>query len=75
LSTPVTIFTPIFSSLARDSLSISKALAGCTLFISSAAVCTHFFCSAIRLAHTLSLTNSTELLASCSVTDMTGATS
>ena len=75
LSTAVRILTPIFSSRARDSFSISKAFAGCTLFMSSAACCTHFFCSAVRPAQTLSLTKRTELFASCSVTDMIGATS
>src|SRR5215470_7396288 len=75
LSTSLTILTPIDFSLVADSCSSAIALAGWFLFTSSAAVCTHFCCSAERLFHSLSLTQVKLLLASCSVIESTGATS
>ena len=52
-----------------------QGLAGIVRPTSSAAVWTQPFCSSLRLFHTLSLTQTTLLFASCSVNDMIGATS
>ncbi len=45
----LTTLTPIFSSLASAWCSRSKATVGSFLLTSSAAACTHFFCSSFRL--------------------------
>src|SRR6187399_258016 len=73
LSTSLTTFTPIFSSFASAWCSRSKATAGSFWLTSSAAACTHFFCSSVRLLQALSLMNSAALFASCSVSERTGA--
>jgi len=71
----MTIFTPIFSSLAAAVCSSSKPRLGSCTLTSRAAAVTHCFCSADRLCQSLSLTQTIALLASCSVFDSTGATS
>jgi hypothetical protein len=73
LSTFLTTLTPIFSSFASASCSSLNAAVGSFLLTSSAAACTHFFCSSERLRHALSLMNSAALFASCSVSESTGA--
>src|ERR1700737_3072814 len=75
LSTSVTTLTPSDFSLTAAAFSSSNAFAGSLALISAADVSTHCLCSAERLCHNLSLTNTRALLASCSVIDSTGATS
>src|ERR1700722_2645986 len=75
LSTSVTTLTPSCCSLARDLWLSSIASAGSFAPTSVAAACTQPFCSSLSDAHSLSLTQITLLLASCSVIDRTGATS
>ena len=75
LSTFSTTLTPSYFSLSPDSFSSLSAIAGSRFDTSSAAACTHFFCSAVRLFQVLSLTQMQLLFASCSVIDSTGATS
>src|ERR1700677_4350954 len=75
LSTLVTTLTPSFCSLASDLCSSAIACAGSFAPTSAAAACTQPFCSSVSEAQSLSLTQMTLLLASCSVIDSTGATS
>src|ERR1700678_3847035 len=75
LSTSATTLTPSFWSLASDLCSSAIACAGCFEPTSAAAVCTQPFCSSLSDAHSLSLTQMSLLLASCSVMDSTAATS
>src|SRR5215472_5299857 len=75
LSTSVTTLTPIDRSLSCDSCSSLSALAGWVRLTSSAAACTQPCCSGVRLFQSLSLIQTRELLASCSVIESTGATS
>ena len=62
----------VLDELDADLLELAKRL---MLERQSAAVCTHFFCSSLKLVQARSLTQITLLLASCSVSDMIGATS
>jgi hypothetical protein len=75
LSTLSTTLTPIDFSLVSESFSSLSASAGSVRETSSAAACTHFCCSGVRLFQALSLTQRQLLLASCSVIESTGATS